>query len=189
MKRFAPLTLAFSFLLLLGACGSDAKVASSTSPKATTATTEASSDASSSATTAAPSSGGGTVVEIKSSTLGKIVTDGSGHTLYMFTPDSATMSACTAGCATAWPPAKGPATTGSGVDADDLGTVTRSDGTTQATFYGHPLYTYAGDSAPGDVTGQGSGGKWYVLDASGNPVMSSGSASSATTTSDDDSGY
>jgi len=179
MKRLTPIALMFSFLFVLGACGSNSTVASkSAAAKATT--TVASADANSSATTAAPAGPSGTMVEIKTSSLGKIITDGSGRTLYSFSPDSATSSACTGGCASAWPPVVGPATKGSGVAQDDLGTLTRADGTTQATFYGHPLYTFSGDSAPGDVNGEGSGGKWYVLDAEGNPVK--GAAGSSPTT-------
>jgi len=53
---------------------------------------------------------------------------------------------------------------------DDLGTVTAADGSTQVTFYGHPLYSFAGDAAPGDANGQGLGGVWYVVDAEGNAV-------------------
>jgi predicted lipoprotein with Yx(FWY)xxD motif len=189
MRRFTPIALIFAFLFVLGACGSSSTVASKSSTAKTT-TTVASADANSSATTAAPGGASATVVDIKTSSLGKIITNGSGQTLYEFTPDTATSSACTGGCASAWPPAVGPATAGSGVDASDLGTVTRADGTTQATLSGHPLYTFSGDTAPGDVNGQGTGGKWYVLDSEGNPVT--GAASSPTTmapTTTDASGY
>jgi predicted lipoprotein with Yx(FWY)xxD motif len=192
MMRLTPPALLFSLLLVLGACGSDsAKVASAPPTTKAPSTTVAASDASSSATTAAAGSSGA-VVEIKDSSLGKIVTNGSGVTLYMFTPDSATSSACTGGCASAWPPVTGPATKGTGVDADDLGVITRADGTKQATFYGHPLYTYAGDSVAGDVTGQGSGGKWFVLTSAGTAVKAAAGSTPTTvasSTTDDDSGY
>ncbi len=169
MRRIAPVVLAASLLILLGACGSStAKVSSSKS-----------SGSKSSATTTA-TGGSGTVIEVSDSSLGKIITNGSGMTLYMFKPDTPKSSACNSGCSSAWPPVAAPGKNGTGVDDDDLGTITRSDGTKQVTFYGHPLYTYGGDSAPGDVTGQGSGGSWFVLNAAGNPVTGSGSATATT---------
>jgi predicted lipoprotein with Yx(FWY)xxD motif len=102
-------------------------------------------------------------------------------TLYWFAPDTSTTSKCTGSCATYWPPVKGPATAGSGVTGT-LGTITRSDGTTQATYDGHPLYTYAGDTAPGQAKGNGlnaSGGLWYEMTASGaTPAAGTSSAAS-----------
>jgi len=98
-----------------------------------------------------------------------LLTDARGLTLYWFAPDTSTTSKCTGSCATYWPPVKGPATAGSGVTGT-LSTITRSDGTTQATYDGHPLYTYAGDTAPGQAKGNGlnaSGGLWYEMTVSG----------------------
>jgi len=89
--------------------------------------------------------------------------------LYWFVPDTSTASKCTGSCATYWPPVTGPATAGSGVNGT-LGTITRSDGTTQATYDGHPLYTYAGDTAAGQAKGNGlnaSGGVWWEMEVSG----------------------
>ncbi|MFN8050723.1 MAG: hypothetical protein U0Q22_04775 [Acidimicrobiales bacterium] len=185
MKRYAlaailPVVLA----VVLAGCGDDSTTttagAAGGSATTTTAagTTTSAATAGSDAATTAPA-GGGPTVKIADSPLGRILVDGAGHTLYVFMPDTATTSACTGGCATAWPPLPGPAT-GDGVGADDLGTITRDDGSKQATFYGHPVYAYASDSAPGDTTGQGVGGKWYVVDADGNPVT--GSAAATTTT-------
>jgi hypothetical protein len=82
-------------------------------------------------------------------------------------------------CATYWPPVKGPATAGSGVTGT-LGTITRPDGTTQATYDGHPLYTYLGDTAPGQAKGNGlnaSGGVWYEMTVSGATPAPAASAS------------
>jgi predicted lipoprotein with Yx(FWY)xxD motif len=98
-----------------------------------------------------------------------VLTNAKGFTLYWFAPDTSTASNCNGSCATFWPPVKGPATAGSGVTGK-LGTVTRSDGSTQATYNGHPLYTYVGDHAPGQATGNGlnvSGGLWYEVTVTG----------------------
>jgi predicted lipoprotein with Yx(FWY)xxD motif len=98
-----------------------------------------------------------------------VLTNAQGMTLYWFAPDTSTASHCEGSCATYWPPVAGPATAGSGVSGT-LGTITRPDGTKQATYNGHPLYTYAGDSAPGQDKGNGvnaSGGLWYDVPVSG----------------------
>jgi predicted lipoprotein with Yx(FWY)xxD motif len=106
----------------------------------------------------------------------KVVTNSKGLTLYWFVPDTSTTSKCTGSCATYWPPVKGPATAGAGVTGT-LGTITRSDGTKQATYDGHPLYTYVGDTAPGQAKGNAlnlSGGLWYEMTVSGaTPTASS----------------
>ena len=83
-----------------------------------------------------------------------VVTNAKGFTLYSFAPDTATKSNCNGACAQIWPPVTGAATAGPGVTGK-LGTITRSDGSTQATYDGHPLYTYAADTAPGQATGNG----------------------------------
>ena len=99
----------------------------------------------------------------------KVLTNAKGFVLYWFAPDTPTSSKCTGSCATYWPPVTGPVTAGSGVTGT-LGTITRSDGTKQATYDGHPLYTYVGDTAPGQAKGNGlnlSGGLWYEMTVSG----------------------
>ena len=97
-----------------------------------------------------------------------VLTNAKGFTLYWFVPDTATKSNCNGSCATYWPPVKGPATAGAGVTGK-LGTIKRSDGSTQATYNGHPLYTYVGDTAPGQAKGNGlnlSGGVWHEVTVS-----------------------
>jgi len=148
-------------VLAIAACGSSAG-SNSTPPAA-----GASSPAASSSTTT-----------LKSTTIGgtTVLTNSAGFTLYRFAPDTSTTSKCTGSCATYWAPVKGPATAGSGVTGT-LATITRPDGTTQATYNGHPLYTYAADSAPGQAKGNGlnvSGGLWHEVTVSG----SAGPASS-----------
>jgi predicted lipoprotein with Yx(FWY)xxD motif len=111
----------------------------------------------------------------------QVLTNAQGKTLYWFAPDTSTTSKCTGSCATYWPPVKGPVTAGSGVTGT-LGTITRSDGTTQATYDGHPLYTYAGDTAPGQNKGNGlnvSGGLWYEMTVSGATPGASAKASTS----------
>ena len=97
-----------------------------------------------------------------------VVTNAKGFTLYWFVPDTATTSKCNGSCATFWPPVKGPATAGAGVTGK-LATITRADGSVQATYNGHPLYTYVGDHAPGQATGDGlniNGGVWHEVTVS-----------------------
>jgi predicted lipoprotein with Yx(FWY)xxD motif len=110
----------------------------------------------------------------------KVVTNAKGFTVYSFAPDTATKSNCNGSCATYWPPVKGPATAGAGVTGK-LGTITRSDGSTQATYNGHPLYTYVSDTAPGQDKGNGlnlSGGVWHVVPVSGSVAAPAASSSS-----------
>ena len=94
------------------------------------------------------------------------LTDSAGRTLYLYTKDKGTTSACYGACATAWPPllTTGPVSiSGKYTVASDLGTITRTDGTKQVTYGGHPLYYYEGDSAPGQTKGQGVGGVWFLI--------------------------
>jgi predicted lipoprotein with Yx(FWY)xxD motif len=94
-----------------------------------------------------------------------VLTDSKGFTLYWFAPDTATRSACTGTCAAYWPPLLGSPSAGPGVSGR-LGTIRRPDGSVQATFDGHPLYTYVGDTAPGLASGNGlnlNGGLWHDI--------------------------
>jgi predicted lipoprotein with Yx(FWY)xxD motif len=110
-------------------------------------------------------------------TLGQILIDPTGRTLYIFALDTGSTSKCADACAAAWPPAvtPGPTRAGAGVDPAKLGTTTRPDGSLEVTYGGHPLYYYAGDSKPGDATGQNLnqfGAKWYVVSPTGTPITS-----------------
>jgi predicted lipoprotein with Yx(FWY)xxD motif len=153
----APAGLAAT--LLIAACGSSTSSGSGTASSAA---------ASSSA--------------LKTTTIGgvTVLTNAKGFTLYWFAPDTSTKSNCKGSCATYWPPVKGPATAGAGVTGK-LATIMRSDGSVQATYNGHPLYTYVGDKAPGQDKGNGlnlSGGLWHDVTVSGGAApAASGSAS------------
>jgi len=112
--------------------------------------------------------------------LGSILVDAKGRTVYLFEKDTGPKSTCFGACATECPPVttSGKPSPGSGVTASMLGTTTRSDGKTQVTYNGHPLYLFEADQKPGDATGQNVdafGAKWYVLSATGDKVTSKGS--------------
>jgi len=115
--------------------------------------------------------GGASGTALKTATISgaTVLTNAQGFTLYWFGPDTASKSNCSGSCAQIWPPVKGPATAGTGVTGT-LSTITRSDGTVQATYNGHPLYTYTADTAAGQANGNGVnayGGVWYQVTASG----------------------
>ena len=159
-KRWlAPAGLAAT--LLIAACGSST---SSTGSGSTSSAPAASSSA------------------LKTTKIGgaTVLTNAKGFTLYWFVPDTSTTSKCNGSCATYWPPVKGPTTAVAGVTGK-LGTIKRADGSVQATYNGHPLYTYVGDKAPGQDKGNGlnlSGGLWHDVTVSGAAApASSGSAS------------
>jgi predicted lipoprotein with Yx(FWY)xxD motif len=152
----------------------------------------------SSATSNAAGGGGGgggggkpasaVTVESHSGPMGTFLTDGSGKSLYMFASDSATKSTCSGTCLVYWPPldASSAVHTSGGVSSGKITTITRSDGTKQVVYAGHPLYYYKGDSKAGDTNGQGSttfGAKWWLLTPSGQPITSSGAAASSQSTS------
>jgi predicted lipoprotein with Yx(FWY)xxD motif len=104
--------------------------------------------------------------------LGKILVDGKGMTLYMFTKDEADKSNCSGKCIDNWPPllTQGHPTLGEGVDASMIGTATLADGSMIVSYNHMPLYTFIKDKAPGDITGQGSNNVWYVVAPDGKAV-------------------
>jgi predicted lipoprotein with Yx(FWY)xxD motif len=98
-----------------------------------------------------------------------VLVNAQGRTLYSFAPDTSTKSACNGSCAVYWPPVHGPLAAGAGVTGR-LATIKRADGSTQETYDGHPLYTYVGDSGPGQANGNNlnlNGGLWHEVPASG----------------------
>jgi len=126
------------------------------------------------APTSNPPSGVATVTTA-STKLGMILVDGSGRTLYLFEKDQPNQSACSGACVAAWPvdPSSGTPKAGGGVTASLLGTISRSDNTTQVTYNHHPLYYYSGDSGAGQQNGQGVdafGAAWFVVAPNGAKV-------------------
>jgi predicted lipoprotein with Yx(FWY)xxD motif len=123
-------------------------------------------------------SGGNTsaaVVATKSGSNGTYLTDGKGMTLYLFEADKTSASTCSSACASYWPPytTTGAPTVSGDADQSKVGTSKRSDGTTQVTYAGHPLYHFAQDSSPGDTKGQGSdnfGAEWYIVAPDGSTI-------------------
>ena len=154
-KWWAPAGLA-GLALVAAACGSSST--GSTAGSGSSATAAASAVAASSSA-------------LKTAKLGRatVLTSAKGFTLYWFAPDTATKSNCNGSCAHFWPPVKGPAAAGRGVTGT-LATIKRADGSVQATWDGHPLYTYVGDTAPGMAKGNGlnlSGGVWHEVTIAG----------------------
>jgi predicted lipoprotein with Yx(FWY)xxD motif len=170
----------------LTACGGGSGSAASTPPAA---------GSSRPAAPAATSSGSGLDTALRAtanSTLGPIVVDGAGRTLYRFDKDTASPPAsnCEGACAKLWPPVLvGTQLSLTGVNQALLGTIKRADGTVQLTLHGWPLYRYAGDSAPGDVNGEGVGGVWFAVRPTGAKALPASSASNSnSSTSNSNSG-
>src|SRR5437588_5208017 len=156
-SRGAMLGAALTSVLLLAACGGGS---SSTSGAASKPASSA----------AAPGTAEAAVVKTATATVaGKsetILTDAKGMTLYYYTPDKGGKVTCTGGCAAAWPPLLLPPgttkPTATGLTGT-LGTVSGPTGGMQVTYNGWPLYGWIKDKAPGDTTGQGVGGNWFVV--------------------------
>ena len=115
---------------------------------------------------------------------GPYLTDAAGRSVYLWHADSGMSSSCSGACATAWPPVTTTATVhaGSGVQASDIGTITRSDGSKQVTYNGHPLYAFAGDRQVGQTNGQGStafGAPWWLVSPAGKAITATASSSSS----------
>jgi predicted lipoprotein with Yx(FWY)xxD motif len=160
IKLATPLAVA---LLAAAACSS----ASSSGSTSTSAPSSAAAPASSSASS--------TVITTKTSSGGSYLTNSAGRAIYLFMADSTGKSTCDGACASAWPPviATGQPTASGGVQASDLGTITRSDGSKQVTYDGHPLYYFVGDTGPGTIKGQGVdgfGAKWWLVAPSGSSI-------------------
>jgi len=166
MRKLLTAASLAAALLAVTACASSSNTTTTITPSGTPAAGAASSS--------------GTTLKTTTISGTQVLTNSAGFTLYWFAPDTSTTSKCTGSCATYWPPVKGPATAGSGVTGT-LGVITRPDGTMQATYNGHPLYTYAADGAPGQNKGNGlniSGGVWHEVTLSGAAPAPSVSTSS-----------
>ena len=133
-------------------------------------------------------------VRVAKTSLGNVLVNSKGRTLYLFQADQGTTSACSGACATNWPPlrASGKPKAGKGTQASLLTTSPRSDGKPQVVYNGHPVYTFAGDKKAGDTTGQGVnafGAQWFALTGTGNQVTGQASTSGGSNSSSGTPGY
>jgi len=154
-------------LVLLAACGSTSSAGGSASP----------------APGSSSGSGSSSGLKTAQTSIGTVLTNASGFTLYWFSLDTTAKSSCSGACASAWPPVAGPVSAASGVSlSGKLGTITRSGGSTQETYNGHPLYTFSGDSGPGETGGNGIsgyGGTWHAVTTSGAAAPASSPSSTS----------
>jgi predicted lipoprotein with Yx(FWY)xxD motif len=165
LKVGAPLAAA---AVLAAACSSGGGSTSAGGPASNRPTSSA-------AAAARMGNSSGSTVDVHTSNGTSFLTGSSGRSLYLWTPDTKTTSMCSGACATAWPPltVNGAPAAGHGVTAGDLGTITRSDGSKQVTYSGHPLYYFAGDSGAGQTNGEGNNGfgaPWYLVAPSGQQI-------------------
>jgi predicted lipoprotein with Yx(FWY)xxD motif len=182
--KFGAAALAISAVVLAG-CGS------SSSSSSSGATAAAAPTSASSTTSAAPAAAAITIGTTQGKD-GTYLTGTNGRAIYLWVADSGGKSACSGACAHAWPPVEGTPSAGAGVTASDLATITRSDGSKQVTYNGHPLYYFIADTSKGDTKGQGTNGfgaKWWLVAPSGSALSvaaankSSGSSSGYSTSS------
>jgi len=186
--RWRTLGIFVVAVVALAACGADEGEGTSTTtvPEVTTTSADAGQE-DPTTTTAATEDATTTTAEmmdgvhVAESDLGPILVDPDGFTLYIFTADSEGESACYEACAELWPPVSADTPIGADLDASMFGSIERTDGTTQLTVSGMPLYLYTPDTSPGDTTGQGFNDVWFVVDAQGNTIEAA-----ATGVSDDD---
>lgn len=154
MRRFV---IALAILTVAAACSTDEPSEETTvAPQATTTTVGASDSAAG--------------LSVGDSSLGEILVDADGRTLYLFVPDAQGDSTCYDECEANWPPLVGEVQGGDGIDSALIGTAPRTDGSVQATYDGWPLYHFAGDAASGDTNGQGLNEIWYVVSPDGAPI-------------------
>jgi predicted lipoprotein with Yx(FWY)xxD motif len=169
-RLFSLAALAVAAALVLAACGgssSSSSSGSSSTPGYGTAKPSTSNTSNSS---------GAASVSTKTSSLGTFLVDGKGRALYLWDADHGSKSACSGACAQAWPPltTTGTPKASGAVKASLLGTTKRTDGTSEVTYAGHPLYYFAGDTQPGQTTGQGSNGfgaPWWVVTPAGKALQ------------------
>jgi predicted lipoprotein with Yx(FWY)xxD motif len=160
-KSAVTIAVAAGAGLLVAAC-------SSSSPSGSAAPTLA---ATSSSAPSSPATAGTAVLKTEHTSLGAVLANGQGFTVYWFAADHGTTSACSGPCAAVWPPVTGTPHAAAGVSLPGkLGTITRAGGVKQATYNGHPLYTFKLDTAPGQVKGNGVygfGARWQAITIGG----------------------
>ena len=180
MKRLlisaaAPLAIAVA----VAGCGSSNKSTSSSKAAAPASNAGGGAYNAPASTPSGSGSGGSTLtIGTRSTSIGTILTAANGHTVYLFEADKGGKSSCNGACTSTWMPVAAPASAGSGVTGSMLTTTTRSDGTKQVVYNGHPLYYFAADTAPTDTKGQGVhafGADWYEIGPTGGKVEKPGS--------------
>jgi predicted lipoprotein with Yx(FWY)xxD motif len=163
--------------VVITACGSSAPSSAGGAAAAGTSTTPQANSSS-----AANTAQGSSVVSTRKTGLGTVLVNSKGRTLYWFAIDTPTKSNCNGSCVQFWPPVLGKVTAASGTTLPKgFGTITRSGGKLQATYDGHPLYTYVGDTSAGMTSGNAknlSGGLWWAMTPSGSKLGAPGSSSS-----------
>jgi predicted lipoprotein with Yx(FWY)xxD motif len=156
--------------LLVAGCASKKSSNSAASAPATSAAAAA---------TSAAGPTGPVTVATKTGPLGAYLTDASGNTLYLYTPDTSPTSTCYGQCIANWPAllTNGAPQAGTGATATFLGTSPRTDGSSQVTYKGHPLYYFKGDKAAGDTSGQGKAGTWFLVTPAGAQIAAAAPSS------------
>lgn len=175
-----PVLMAFMAMMVIVAACSSSGGGATTAPSAAPSAAGPSKSASAAPSEAAPSSAapaaGAIELKLGTGALGSFLTDGSGKTLYMFTPDEGGTPTCYDQCAASWPAVTASAasdvTVGTGLDQSKVKVVDRTDGTKQVIYGEYPLYYFAKDAAAGDTNGQGLNQKWYVVGDDGEPIKS-----------------
>jgi predicted lipoprotein with Yx(FWY)xxD motif len=175
MKTLLGFTALFGGALVVSACGSSTTPGGVAGASTTTATAAATATPTATPTASAAPSQAGATVGVASNKLGQILVDGNGFTLYLFEADTTTTSTCNSDCAANWPPllTNGTPMAAGAATQPMLGTTMRSDGTTQVTYNGHPVYHFISDTNAGDTHGQGLtafGAPWHVLSPAGNKI-------------------
>ena len=163
MRRPILITTLAGAALVLAACGSNAATSGGGQQGGTTNA----------------AAGGGTGIHVAKTSLGKVLVDSNGFTVYTFTRDKMNKSNCDAACLHFWPAVSPSGAKAAGV-MGKLGQTQDMSGSPIATVNGMPIYNYSGDHNPGDVAGQNSnkfGGHWYVVSPSGQPITTSGGSS------------
>ena len=176
-KPLGVILLGLVTAVLVAACGSSA------SSTTTTPATSSAAPAAAATTTASKAAAKGIAIGTAHGANGTYLTGASGRAVYLWVADAKNMSSCAGACAQAWPPvpASGAPVATGGVKSADLGTITRSDGSKQVTYNGHPLYYFAGDPQAGSTSGEGNdgfGAKWWLVSTAGAAITTGGASGS-----------
>ncbi len=161
--------------LTVAACGSSSNSSSSASSAATPVSSSNGYGGSNASNTSSAPSGSAVAISTAKGPDGTYLTGASGKAIYLWVADSHDKSVCSGACAQAWPPVtvKSMPTASGGAVSSDLGTISRTNGTKQVTYQGHPLYYFVGDTHSGTIAGQGSdgfGAKWWLVTPKGTAI-------------------